>query len=94
MQKLEQELWNLVMKDTYITAYTKCFNDIATLCPTLVIPEHTKIERYILGLVQLIQGLVIASKPTSYDSSKRLAFNLINQKIIQSTKVQKDDLSE
>ena len=46
-------------------------------------PEHKKIERYIWGLVQPILGLVMASRPTTYDSANRLAFTLTNQVIRQ-----------
>lgn len=61
MQGLEQELWNLTMKDFEIATYTNWFNDLVVLCPRMVTPEYKKIERYIWGLALEIQGLVISS---------------------------------
>lgn len=92
MKKLEQDLLNLMMKEAHIAYYTNCFNDLTTLCPRMVTPEYNKIERYIWGLRQPIQGLLTASKPTTYDNAKRLTFNLTNQEICHSTMVQKVNL--
>lgn len=77
------------MKEVDITTYTNYFNDLVIPCPRMVTPEYKKIERYIWELPQPIQGLVTASKPTSYDSAKRLAFNLTNEEICRYTTVQK-----
>ena len=76
IHKLEQELWTLTMKGSEIKAYTARFNDLAVMCPALVTPEYKKIERYIWGLASQIKGMVIASKPTTYDSTKRIAHQL------------------
>ncbi|XP_023760065.1 uncharacterized protein LOC111908470 [Lactuca sativa] len=76
IQKLEQELWTLTMKGSEITAYTARFNDLAVMCPALVTPKYKKIERYIWGLASQIKGMVIASKPTTYDITKRIAQQL------------------
>lgn len=92
MQKLDHELLNLTMKEANIVACTNCINNLTTLCPRLVTPEDKNVERYIWGLSHSIQGLVTASKPTTYDSAKRLDFNLKNQKACHGTMVQKDDL--
>ncbi|XP_023749744.1 uncharacterized protein LOC111898033 [Lactuca sativa] len=73
IQNMEQELWNLTMKGSEINAYTARFNDLAVMCPAFVTPEYKKIERYILGLASQIKGIEIASKPTTYDSAKRIA---------------------
>nr|KAJ0184692.1 hypothetical protein LSAT_V11C900485490 [Lactuca sativa] len=81
IQNLEQELWNLTMKGSEINAYTARFNDLAVMCPTLVTLEYNKIERYVWGLTSQIKGMVIASKPTTYDSAKRKAHQLTSTKI-------------
>ncbi|XP_052623234.1 uncharacterized protein LOC128128407 [Lactuca sativa] len=81
IHKLEQELWTLTMKGSEIKAYTARFNDLAVMCPALVTPEYKKIERYIWGLASQIKGMVIASKPTTYDSTKRIAHQLTLTKI-------------
>ena len=56
-----------------IVAYTDRFSDLATLCPEMVTPESKKIERYIWHLSSQIQGNVLASNLTTFDSAKRLA---------------------
>ena len=78
IQKLEQELWNLTMKGSEIVAYNTRFNDLAVMCPTLVTPEYKKIERYIWGVPLQIKGMVIASKPTTYYSTKLITHQLTN----------------
>nr|KAJ0217914.1 hypothetical protein LSAT_V11C300142370 [Lactuca sativa] len=81
IQKLEQELWTLTMKGSEINAFTARFNDLAVMCPALVTPEYKKIERYIWGLASQIKGMVIASKPTTYDSAKRISHQLTSTEI-------------
>ncbi|XP_023759578.2 uncharacterized protein LOC111908001 [Lactuca sativa] len=76
IHKLEQELSTLTMKGLEIKAYTARFNDLAVTCPSFVIPEYKKIEQYIWGLASQIKGMVIASNPTTYDSTKRIAHQL------------------
>nr|KAJ0185267.1 hypothetical protein LSAT_V11C900497110 [Lactuca sativa] len=71
IHKLEQELWTLTMKVGTRTV----------MCPTLVTPEYKKIGRYIWGLSSQIKGMVIASKPTTYDSAKRITHQLTNTEI-------------
>lgn len=67
------------MKEAYIAAYASSFNDITMFCPNFVTTKYKKVERYIWGLVQPIQKLVTASKPTIYNSAMRLDFTLTNQ---------------
>lgn len=51
------------------------------------------IEVY-LGFPQPIQGLFMASKPTTFDSTKRLAFSLTHQEVRRGTIAQKADRSK
>ncbi|GKD31971.1 hypothetical protein Tco_1242749 [Tanacetum coccineum] len=48
VQKMEIKLWNLSVKGTDIVDYTRRFQKLALLCPTMVTPEYKMIERYIL----------------------------------------------
>nr|KAJ0212037.1 hypothetical protein LSAT_V11C400208970 [Lactuca sativa] len=80
IQKMEEELWNLTMEDSAINAYTARFNDLAVMCLALETLEYKKIERYIWGLVPQVKGMVIASNPTTIDSTKRIAYQLTNTK--------------
>ena len=63
VQKIEQELGGLTIKDSDISAYTAIFSDLAILCPGMVTPESKKVERYIWGPSPQIQGNVIAANP-------------------------------
>lgn len=87
IQKLEQELWDLVIKEVDIVAYTNCLNNLSTLCPRMVTPEYKKVEIHIWGLPRPIQDLVTALNANMYDDVKRLAFILMNQEIYHNTMV-------
>lgn len=89
MQKPDQELWNLMIHEVDIATYTSRFNNLATLCPRMVTLEENKIDRYIQGSPQPIQGLVTISKPTTFDRAKRLAFILTHPEVHRGTMVQK-----
>ena len=71
IQKLEEELWGLTMTGSDIVAYTNRFSDQATLCPEMVTLGSKKIEWYIWGLSPHIQGSVLPSKSTTFDSAKQ-----------------------
>lgn len=51
MYKLEQELWDLTVKDADIETYSNQFNELATLCPSIVTPVYKQVERSIWVLV-------------------------------------------
>lgn len=73
---LEKELWNLTMKGSEVTAYTSQSNGLTKLYLGMVNPKYKKTKRYIWGLASPIQGLVNTSRPTIFDSAKRLAYQL------------------
>nr|KAJ0204472.1 hypothetical protein LSAT_V11C500256240 [Lactuca sativa] len=81
IQNLEQEQWNLAMKFSKINAYNARFNDLVVMCPALLTLEYKKIERHIWSLAIQIKGMVIASKPTTYESAKRIAYQLTSTEI-------------
>nr|GFA56686.1 reverse transcriptase domain-containing protein [Tanacetum cinerariifolium] len=64
VHKMEIELQNLSVKGTGIIGYTKRFQELALLCPIMVIPEYKKFERYTWGLTKDIQGNVTSLKST------------------------------
>ena len=78
IQKLERELWDLVVKGNDIAGYTRRFHELSIMCPELVTPENKRIERYIWGLPQPIQGNVIASEAVTLSSAIRLAHKLMD----------------
>ncbi|GJX26903.1 reverse transcriptase domain-containing protein [Tanacetum coccineum] len=63
MKKLEVELWNLKVKGTEVTGYNQRFQELALLCVRMFPEELDKVERYVGGFPDMIQGSVVASKP-------------------------------
>nr|GEV86687.1 putative ribonuclease H-like domain-containing protein [Tanacetum cinerariifolium] len=55
VQRLEDELRHLKLRDMNIAAYTERFNDLALLCLDAVPNEKKKVEFYIKGLPEIIK---------------------------------------
>ncbi|GJZ03487.1 putative reverse transcriptase domain-containing protein [Tanacetum coccineum] len=81
IQKMETELWNLTMKGNDLTAYTRRFQELVLLCTRMVPSEEDKVERFVGGLPDNIQGNVIAAEPTQFQDAIRIANNLMDQKL-------------
>ncbi|GJS64987.1 reverse transcriptase domain-containing protein [Tanacetum coccineum] len=81
VQKMETELWNLVVKGNDLTAYTRRFQELVLLCTRMVLNEEDKVERFVGGLPDNIQGNVIAAEPTKFQDAIRIANNLMDQKM-------------
>ncbi|GJS66475.1 putative reverse transcriptase domain-containing protein [Tanacetum coccineum] len=80
-EKMETELWNLAMKGNDLTAYTRRFQELVLLCTRMVPNEEDKVERFIRGFPDNIQGNVIAAEPTKLQDAIRVANNLMDQKL-------------
>ncbi|GJW73624.1 putative reverse transcriptase domain-containing protein, partial [Tanacetum coccineum] len=78
---METELWNLTMKGNDLTAYTQRFQELISLCTRMVPDEEDKVERFIGGLLDNIQGNVIAAEPTKLQDTIRIANNLMYHKL-------------
>ncbi|GJW18492.1 putative reverse transcriptase domain-containing protein [Tanacetum coccineum] len=48
-QKMENELWNLIVKGTDVVGYTQHFQELALLCPRLLLDKDNKIERQVVN---------------------------------------------
>ena len=94
IQNMEQEFWAHTMKGSDLIGYTNRFNDLAVLCPSMVEPEYKKVERYIWGLSPEIQGMVTASRPTTFISAKTIAQRLVDQCIRKGTLEKKPEPSQ
>ncbi|GKA85002.1 putative reverse transcriptase domain-containing protein [Tanacetum coccineum] len=81
VQKMETELWNLAVKGNDLTAYTRRFQELVLLCTRMVPNEEDKVERFVEGLPDNIQGNVIAAEPTKLQDAFRIANNLMDQKL-------------
>ncbi|GJR52649.1 putative reverse transcriptase domain-containing protein [Tanacetum coccineum] len=81
VQKMETELWNLFVKGNDLTAYTRRFQKLVLLCTRMVLNVEDKVERFVGGLPDNIQGNVIATEPTKLQDAIRIANNLMDQKL-------------
>ncbi|GJR72937.1 putative reverse transcriptase domain-containing protein [Tanacetum coccineum] len=81
VQRLEDELRHLKLRDMNIVAYTERFNELALLCPDVVPNEKKKVELYIKGLPEIIKGETTSSRPDTLNEAVRMAHALMEQKI-------------
>ncbi|GJS89026.1 putative reverse transcriptase domain-containing protein [Tanacetum coccineum] len=81
LQRMENELWNLKVKEYNMVACTQRFNEFALMCPRMVELESEKIKAYIRGLYDNIKGEVTSSKPTNLNETVRMAHKLMEQKL-------------
>nr|GEV27925.1 putative reverse transcriptase domain-containing protein [Tanacetum cinerariifolium] len=81
VQRLEDELRHLKLRDMNIPAYTERFNKLALLCPDAVPNEKKKVELYIKGLPEIIKGETTSSRPVTLNEAVRMAHALMEQKI-------------
>nr|GEW91266.1 hypothetical protein [Tanacetum cinerariifolium] len=56
IQKMETELWNPTVKGNDLTAYTQRFQELILLCTRMAPDEEDRVERFIGGLPDNIQG--------------------------------------
>ncbi|GJU48512.1 putative reverse transcriptase domain-containing protein [Tanacetum coccineum] len=82
INKLETELWNLVVKGTDVESYTQHFQELILLCSRMVADESDKVEKYTGGLPGCIQGSVIASKPKTLQEAIESTRSLMDQKLL------------
>ncbi|GKB14775.1 putative reverse transcriptase domain-containing protein, partial [Tanacetum coccineum] len=79
VQKMEDEFYHLTMKGNDLKTYVRRFQELATLCPTMV-PDSEKImEVFIRGLPQNIKGNVTTSKPQTLEEAINIAQRLMDQ---------------
>ncbi|GKD74009.1 reverse transcriptase domain-containing protein [Tanacetum coccineum] len=81
IQKMETELWNLIVKINDLATYTQRFQDLNLLCTRMVPKEEDRLERYVVGLPDNIQGNVMSAEPTRLQDAIRLANSLMDQKL-------------
>ncbi|GJR80947.1 putative reverse transcriptase domain-containing protein [Tanacetum coccineum] len=81
IQKMETELWNLTVKGNDLTVYTQRFQELILLCTRMVPNEEDKVERFIGGLPDNIQGNVIAANPARFQDAVRIANQLMDKKL-------------
>ncbi|GJX72093.1 hypothetical protein Tco_0309264, partial [Tanacetum coccineum] len=69
------------MKNNDLVAYTQRFQELTMLCTKMVTEEEDRVEKFIGGLPNNIQGNVIIVEPTRLQDAVRMANNLMDQKL-------------
>ncbi|GKC23987.1 putative reverse transcriptase domain-containing protein [Tanacetum coccineum] len=75
IQTMETELWNLTVKGNDLTAYNQRFQELTLLCTKMVPEEKDKVEKYIGGLPDNIQGNVIGYAIKNAENKRRFGNN-------------------
>ncbi|GKC16383.1 putative reverse transcriptase domain-containing protein, partial [Tanacetum coccineum] len=81
IQKMETELWNLSVKNNDMAAYTQRFQELTMMCTKMVPWEEDRVERFIGGLPDNIQGNVIATEPTRLQDVVQITNHLMDKKL-------------
>ncbi|GJW45420.1 reverse transcriptase domain-containing protein [Tanacetum coccineum] len=81
IKKIEDEFYNLTIKGNDLKTYIRRFQELAVLCPTMVLNYEKLMEVFIEGLPQSIEGNVTASKPQTLKEAITITQRLIDQVI-------------
>nr|GEZ02217.1 putative reverse transcriptase domain-containing protein [Tanacetum cinerariifolium] len=79
IQKMEDEFYHLTVKGNDLNTYVRIFQELATLCPTMVSDSEKLLEDFIGGLPRSIEGNVTASKPQTLEEDINVAQRLMDQ---------------
>ncbi|GJX50836.1 reverse transcriptase domain-containing protein [Tanacetum coccineum] len=79
VKKMEDEFYNLVVKENDLKTYIRRFQELAVLCPNMVPNSEKLMEAFIGGLPQSIKGNVTASKPQTLEEAVNIAQKLMDQ---------------
>nr|GFB15904.1 reverse transcriptase domain-containing protein [Tanacetum cinerariifolium] len=79
IQKTEDEFYHLTVKGNDLNTYVRRFQELATLCPTMVSNFEKLPEAFIGGLPRSIEGNVTASKPQTLEEAINIAQRLMDQ---------------
>nr|GEZ79368.1 reverse transcriptase domain-containing protein [Tanacetum cinerariifolium] len=79
IQKMEDEFYHLTVKGNDLKTYVRRFQELATLCPTMVSNSEKLLEAFIGGLTRSIEGNVTASKPQTLKKAINIDQRLMDQ---------------
>ncbi|GJS86655.1 hypothetical protein Tco_0769291 [Tanacetum coccineum] len=71
--KMEDKFYHLTVKGNDLKTYVRRFQELATLCPTMVPDSEKMMEVFIGGLPRSIAGNVTASKPQTLEEAINIA---------------------
>ncbi|GKC15217.1 reverse transcriptase domain-containing protein [Tanacetum coccineum] len=76
---MEDEFYHLTVKGNDLKTYVRRFQELATLCPTMVPDSEKMMEVFIEGLPRSIERNVTAFKPQTLEEAINIAQRLIDQ---------------
>nr|GEX53381.1 reverse transcriptase domain-containing protein [Tanacetum cinerariifolium] len=86
IQKIKEEFYHLSVKGNDLKTYVRRFQELATLCPTMVSNFEKLLEDFIGGLPRSIEGNVTTSKPQTLEEAINIAQRLMDQLTIMCKK--------
>ncbi|GKD05254.1 reverse transcriptase domain-containing protein [Tanacetum coccineum] len=75
-RKMEEELYNLIVKGNDLKPYVRRFQELMVLCPNMVPNNDKLLEAFIGGLPRSIEGNVTASKPQTLETAQQVLITL------------------
>ncbi|GKC99097.1 reverse transcriptase domain-containing protein [Tanacetum coccineum] len=79
VQKMKDEFYHITVKGNDLKTYVRRFQELATLCPTMVLDYEKMMEVFIGGLPRSIERNVTASKPQTLEEAINIAQRLMDQ---------------
>nr|GEZ91976.1 reverse transcriptase domain-containing protein [Tanacetum cinerariifolium] len=79
VKKMEDEVYNLVVKGNDLKTYIRRFQELAVLCPNMVPKSKKFIKVFIGGLPRSIEGNVTASNPQTLEEAITITQRLMEQ---------------
>ncbi|GJX44623.1 reverse transcriptase domain-containing protein [Tanacetum coccineum] len=80
-KKLEIETWDLKVKGTDLASYNQCFQELTLMCRRMFLEDSDVVEKYVGGLLDMIYGNVMSTKPKTMKEAVEMANNLMDQKL-------------
>nr|GEX95860.1 reverse transcriptase domain-containing protein [Tanacetum cinerariifolium] len=78
VQKMEDEFYHLTMKGNDLKTYVRRFQELTTLCPTMVSDFEKMMKVFIEGLPRSIEGNVTASKHQTLEEAINISQRLMD----------------
>nr|GEX37892.1 putative reverse transcriptase domain-containing protein [Tanacetum cinerariifolium] len=79
IHQMGDEFYHLTVKGTDLKTYVRRFQELATLCPTMMSNSEKLLEAFIRGLPRSIEGNVTTSKPKTLEEAINIAQRLMDQ---------------
>nr|GEW93813.1 hypothetical protein [Tanacetum cinerariifolium] len=94
IQKMETELWNLAVKGNDSTAYIQRFQELILLCTKMVPEEDDRVEKFIRGLPDNIQGNKLKGYATRNAENQMRVDNNPKNNFVQQPPLKRQDVAK